>query len=242
MLRRIGPIGTARYALTDRYGGRSTPPYDTLDLADHVGDEPAHVAANRGLLATALGLAPDRLVGMRQVHGAEVARVERAPGAGTAPVRADALVTTAPGVALVVLVADCVPVLLGTRDGEAVAVAHAGRRGLLAGVVPATVAAMRDLGASPDQLVAVVGPAVCGRCYEVPAELAREVAAVVAGVSSTTPHGAPALDLRAGVVAQLLEAGVGAVATDPACTAECADLYSFRRDGVTGRFAGVVWR
>ena len=242
MLRRNGSIGSARYALTDRHGGVSRPPYDALDLGDHVGDDPAAVAQNRRLLAAELGLGPADLVFMSQVHGTEVAVVERAPAPGEPAPVADALVTTAAGLALVVLVADCVPVLLAARRSEVVAVAHAGRRGVAAGVVPATVAAMRDLGARPDRMVAVVGPAVCGSCYEVPAEMADEVVSRVPAARSTTRDGTAGLDLRAGVVSQLLAAGVETVEADPWCTAESPDLYSHRRDGVTGRFAGVVVR
>jgi YfiH family protein len=242
MLRRTGTIASARYALTDRYGGVSRPPYDTLDLGDHVGDDPAAVSENRRLLALELGLDPTDLVFMQQVHGAEVAVLDRAPEPGEAPPVADALVTTRPGLGLVVLVADCVPVLLAARRSDVVAVAHAGRRGVVAGVVGATVSTMRDLGARADRMVAVVGPAVCGSCYEVPSEMADEVVAVVPSARATTRRGTPGLDLRAGVVAQLLAAGVETVEADPWCTAESRDLYSHRRDGVTGRFAGVVVR
>ena len=242
MLRRTGTIGAARYAWTDRHGGVSRPPYDALDLGDHVGDDPAAVSENRRLLALGIGVDPASLVFMQQVHGADVCMVDGPPEPGEPAPVADALVTAQPGLGLVVLVADCVPVLLAARRSHVVAVAHAGRRGVAAGVVPATVAAMRALGARPDRVVAVVGPAVCGACYEVPAEMADEVAAVVPAARSTTRAGTPGLDLRAGVVAQLLAAGVEAVEADAWCTAESVDLYSHRRDGVTGRFAGVVVR
>lgn len=242
MLRRTGTIGSARYALTDRFGGVSRPPYDALDLGDHVGDDPAAVSENRRLLALGLGLDPAALVFMQQVHGAGVAVVESALEPGAPVPVADALVTTQSGVGLVVLVADCVPVLLAARRSDVVAVVHAGRRGVTSGVVSATVAAMQDLGARPDRVVAVIGPAVCGSCYEVPVTMADEVAAVVPTARSTTRAGTPGLDLRAGVVAQLLAAGVVTVEVDPWCTVESPDLYSHRRDGVTGRFAGVVVR
>jgi YfiH family protein len=231
-----------RFVLTDRHGGVSRPPYDALDLGDHVGDDPAAVSENRRLLALELGLDPAALVFMQQVHGTGVAVVDAAPEPGAAPPVADALVTTQPGLGLVVLVADCVPVLLAARRSEVVAVAHAGRRGVAAGVVGATVSAMCELGARPDRVVAVVGPAVCGACYEVPATMADEVAAVVPSARTTTRAGTPGLDLRAGVVAQLLAAGVETVEADAWCTVESRDLYSHRRDGVTGRFAGVVVR
>jgi polyphenol oxidase len=240
MLRRTGSIAGARYAFTDRYGGASTAPYDELNLGDHVGDDPAAVDDNRRRLAAAVDLDPARLVLMRQVHGRAVAVVD-GPQDPAAPLpEADALVSTGRDLGLVVLVADCVPVLLAARRSDAVAVAHAGRRGVEAGVVPATVAAMQELGARPGRIVAVVGPAVCGRCYEVPRELADQVAAVVPAAAATSATGTPALDLRAAVVAQLLAAGVETIEADPWCTAESPDLFSHRRDGVTGRFAGVV--
>lgn len=242
MLRRTGTIASARFALTDRDGGVSRAPYDALDLGDHVGDDPAAVGENRRLLALQLGVDPAGLVLMQQVHGADVAVVGSAPEPGEAPPVADALVTTQQGLALVVLVADCVPVLLATRDSDVVAVAHAGRRGVAAGVVGTTVAAMGALGARPDRIVAVVGPAICGACYEVPAEMADEVAAVTPVARSTTRAGTPGLDLRAGVAAQLAAAGVETIEVDASCTAESPELYSYRRDGVTGRFAGVVVR
>jgi polyphenol oxidase len=240
MLRRTGTIAGARYAMSDRYGGASTAPYDELNLGDHVGDAPAAVAENRRRLAAAVDLDPGRLVLMRQVHGRAVAVVEDAQDPAAPPPEADALVTASPGLGLVVLVADCVPVLLAARRSDVAAVAHAGRRGVQAGIVPATVAAMRALGSRPDRIVAVVGPAVCGRCYEVPRELADEVTAVEPAAAATSSSGTPALDLRAAVVAQLLAAGVGTVEADPWCTAESPDLFSHRRDGVTGRCAGVV--
>lgn len=239
MLRRTGTVAGASYAFTDRYGGVSAAPYDELDLGDHVGDDPAAVAENRRRLAAALDIGADRLVLMQQVHGRDVAVVDGPRDADDPPV-ADALVTRTPGLALVVLVADCVPVLLAARRGDVVGVVHAGRKGVAAGVVTATVEAMAALGARPDRMVAVVGPAVCGPCYEVPAGLADEVAAAVPATRATSRAGTPALDLRAGVGAQLVAAGVRTVEVDPWCTVESPDLYSHRRDGVTGRFAGVV--
>jgi copper oxidase (laccase) domain-containing protein len=112
--------------------------------------------------------------------------------------------------------------------------------GMAGGIVGATLEAMRTLGAQPATTAAFVGPAICGRCYEVPAELQDEVAATVPAARSTTRSGTTGLDIRAGVVAQLEEAGVSSVEVDPACTAESGHLYSHRRDGVTGRFAGIT--
>ena len=215
--------------------GASAPPYESFNLGDHVGDDPAAVFANRDLLARDLDVASDSVLYMTQVHGAAV-EVAVGPRTGTPP-EADAMVTAQVGLALAVLVADCVPVLLVAPDEGLAGVAHAGRSGLAHGVVPAVVAALRDLGAG--ELYAVVGPSICGRCYEVPDQMRREVAAhsSVAGTVSWT--GTPALDLAAGVMDQLTREGVR-VLWRPGCTRESDHLFSYRRSGRTGRFAGVV--
>lgn len=228
----------ARGGFTTRFGGVSSAPYSGLDLALHVGDDPADVAVNRARLAEAVGVLPGALVFAEQVHGCGVAVVEAAQA--TAVPAVDALVTAAPGLALVVLAADCLPVLLADPAAGVVAVAHAGRRGLVAGVLPATVAAMAALGATPAGLTAVVGPAVCGRCYEVPAAMADEAAVVVPASRAVTVRGTASLDLAAGASAQLRAAGITRVRTVGGCTMEQDHFYSYRREGRTGRHAGVV--
>jgi YfiH family protein len=139
-----------------------------------------------------------------------------------------------------VLVADCLPVLLADPAARVVAVAHAGRRGLLAGVLPRVVAAMAALGAQPAGIRASVGPAAGGCCYEVPAQMQEEAVASVPELLATTSWGTPSLDLRAGAVAQLRGLGLSAVTTAGGCTIEDESFYSYRRSGRTGRFAGVV--
>jgi polyphenol oxidase len=226
-------------AFTDRTGGRSAAPYTSLNLGGAVGDTPDAVAANRADAATGLGLAPERVVWMRQVHGADVVYVtdpfdDDAPGV-------DAVVTDTPGLALAVLVADCAPLLLADPVARVVGAAHSGRPGTAAGIATALVGAMCERGADPGHITAVIGPAVCGRCYEVPAGLRDEVAAVVPEAFATTRQGTPGLDIRAGITAQLKAAGVGDIRRDPRCTMEAAELFSYRRDGRTGRFAGYIW-
>lgn len=227
-----------------RLGGRSAPPYDELNLGSGVGDDPVAVTANRAALAAELGV--PRIRFGRQVHGAEVHRVtgeEHLAVAGGEPVSGcDGLVTALPGVALGVLVADCVPVLLADVRAGVVAVAHAGRRGLVAGILQRTVAAIGELGGDPAETVAVVGPAIGGCCYEVPQDLAAAVAASIPEVRARTRWGTPALDLPRGAAAVLRVAGVGRVHRVPACTAEDDRFYSYRRSAVTGRFAGVLVR
>lgn len=219
-------------AVTDRSGGVSTGRHAGLNLGAHVDDSPDAVAHNRCRLSERLARP---VVYMDQCHGAEVAVVDGVPDH---PPSCDGAVTRSTGIALAVLVADCVPVLL-SGTGGVVAAVHAGRPGMVAGVVPRTVAVMRDLGAG--EVDAVVGPSVCGRCYEVPEDM-RATAARVEPVSAAVSWtGTPAVDVAAGVVAQLRAAGV-AVRWVPGCSRERDDLYSYRRDGVTGRFAGVVAR
>ena len=217
-------------------------PYDGLDLALHVGDDEAAVRASRRALADDLATRGAREVRyLQQVHGADVAVVaagDAGAGAPDAPA-VDAAVTAAPGVALAVLVADCVPVLLADPAAGVVGVAHAGRRGAVARTAVRAVEAMRDLGAR--DVSAVLGPSICGRCYEVPAALRAQVAAEHPVAATTTWDGAPALDVAALVLEQLVAAGVRAEQL-PGCSAERADLWSYRRDGAaSGRFAGLAW-
>jgi YfiH family protein len=221
---------------TSRIGGVSRGPYAARNLADHVGDDPAAVRQNRAMLAAEVGLPAERLLTMSQVHGTTVAVVD---GPVPAPV-ADALVTRTSDVALAVLVADCVPLLMLDAESGVAAAVHAGRRGLAHGVVPAAVAAMVDLGARPEAIHARLGPSICGRCYEVPADLRDEVAARVPAASARTRHDTPALDIPAGVVDQLRSAGVTDVMTSPICTFEDEEYFSYRRASTTGRAAGVV--
>ena len=151
----------------------------------------------------------------------------------------DALATTVPGLALLVLAADCVPLILGDGAAGVVAVVHAGWRGVLSDVVGTTLDAMVDHGARPDRIRAVVGPAICGSCYDVPRERFDAVVAVAPESAAVAADGRPGLDLRAGVVDRLRSAGV-ATTLHGGCTFESPDLYSYRRDHVTGRHGGVV--
>jgi YfiH family protein len=228
-----------RRVVTDRRGGRSAPPYDTFNLGDHVGDDLAAVAANRSRVARELGVPEDRLVWMSQVHGTGVAVVE-GPQAGPLP-DTDAVVTATPGLVLCVLVADCVPVLLADHATGVVAAVHAGREGVRRGVLPAALSAMAGLGARARHVSALLGPAVCGSCYEVPEQMQAEVARVAPAAAVRTRRGTPGLDLRAGLEEMLRRAGVTEVVQDPRCTVEDHTLFSHRRDGVTGRQAGIVW-
>jgi YfiH family protein len=236
-----GGTGRVRIAFTDRHGGVSRGGFASLDLGAP-GDDPDAVAENvRRVAATFTGSASARVAAMRQVHGATVVEVRDAPAAGQVAERpeCDALLTRAEEVTLLVRAADCVPVLLADGEAGVVAAVHAGRTGVAQGVVPRAVQAMRDRGAA--RVTGWVGPHVCGRCYEVPTTMRDEVAAVVPHARAETAWGTPALDLGAGVRAQLADVGVDDVETVPRCTREDPDLYSHRRDGpATGRLGGLV--
>ncbi|HYR16197.1 MAG TPA: peptidoglycan editing factor PgeF [Mycobacterium sp.] len=229
-----------RRVSTTRAGGVSSPPFDTFNLGDHVGDDPAAVAANRKRLTAALGLGEDAVVWMNQVHGDHVEVVDGPLEA--APVeKTDALVTTTPRLALAVVSADCVPVLMGDVRAGVVAAVHAGRVGAQNGVVARTVEAMLRLGAQAGDISALLGPAVSGRNYEVPEEMAAAVEAALPGSRTTTSRGTPGLDLRAGIARQLTALGVTAIDIDPRCTVDDRNLFSHRRDAPTGRLASLVW-
>ncbi|MFJ3507487.1 peptidoglycan editing factor PgeF [Streptomyces luteogriseus] len=231
----------AHFGFTDRWGGVSAAPYEELNLGGAVGDDPEAVHTNRDLAAKSLGVEPDRVVWMNQVHGADVAVVDGPWGSSTPIPSVDAIVTTRRGLALAVLTADCVPVLLADPVAGVAAAAHAGRPGMIAGVVPAALRAMTELGADPSRIVARTGPTVCGRCYEVPEAMRAEVSAVEPAAYAETSWGTPAVDVSAGVHAQLERLGVRDREQSPVCTLESHDHFSYRRDRTTGRLAGYVW-
>ena len=228
-----------RGAFTRRGQGGSQGAWSGLNLGLNTGDDGARVRANREALGRAFG-AP--IVFATQVHGADVARVFEP--AGDACGEFDAMTTSVAGLALGVLVADCVPILLGDGARGAIAVVHAGRAGLVAGVVPAAVEALVDRGARRESMRAAVGPSACGACYEVPRDMQADVAAAVANVSTTTRAGTPGLDIAAGVIHQLAASGVRGVSRVQVCTIEDDGYYSYRRaqrsGQPTGRFAGLV--
>ena len=226
---------------TDAEGGVSTGPVGALNLGGAVGDDPAHVARNRAMVADAVQVPADRLVFMHQTHSTRVVTLREGDLAGPQQplLDGDAVVTDVPDLALAVLVADCTPVLLVDAAHGVIGAVHAGRPGMLGRIVSAALDAMAELGGTSP--TAVVGPSVCGRCYEVPAAM-RDAAAQVAAASRTVSWtGTPAATSIAGVVAQLAERDVP-VTWVPGCTRENERLYSYRRDHATGRFAGVIVR
>lgn len=225
-----------RAAMTTRTGGVSRGPYASFNLAAHVGDDESAVRTNRRHLRTALDL-PSEPAWLEQVHGIAVADL---PGASMEP--ADAAVTHVPGVVCAVLVADCLPVILASRAGDRVGVAHAGWRGLAAGVIEATVAA---LDCEPAELMAWLGPAIGPSAFEVGGEVREAFLARDAGAAAEFKPGHEGrwlADLPALARRRLAAAGVADVYGGDLCTyAEPARFYSYRRDGATGRMAALAW-
>lgn len=222
------------WAATGRSGGVSAPPFDSLNLAFHVGDDPASVVANRERVVEAVGA--HGLASFEAVHGGECRYVD-VPGIVPG---VDSLWTDVPGLALLAMGADCAVIaLIGDRTISAV---HCGWQGLVADVVGASVRQMQDVDVIRR---IVIGPAICGACYPIPQQRAESVMASHAGgpgVVVRTPDGQPGIDVRAGVRARLRSLGIPdeSIESVPGCTREDANLFSVRRDSLTGRQGMVV--
>lgn len=226
-----------RMVFTTRAGGASASPYDSFNLGDHVGDDPEAVAANRQRLAKVTGV--DDIIWMEQLHTNTVTVVDKST---QVPVEAtDAIVTTTPRLGLGVLVADCVPVLFADTKAHVIAAAHAGRMGARNGIVANTIDKMVELGATPANIQVLLGPAAAGRNYQVPEDMANDVEAHLPGSKTRTTKGTWGVDVRAGLIRQLMSKGVTAIEADPRCTIEDTDFFSYRRQGKTGRQAGLIW-
>lgn len=217
-----------KYRFTKRTGGESHGAFASLNLGTHVGDDVEAVLKNRAILTSLVG--PTQF--MNQVHGDRIALIEEV--ADEIPT-ADALVTGIPGIALAVMVADCIPLLLSSR--ESVAAVHVGRRGLVNEITRKTISVMRDMGAS--EITAILGPSICGSCYEVSEDISREVIATHPAAECRTPQGTLSLDLPKALLEVLKDEGIGVI-NEFQCTVENQGLFSYRRDGVTGRQAGVI--
>jgi len=226
---------SVRTLVTTRHGGVSTPPYDSLNLGVAVGDRPEAVLENRARLAALLPEAPRWL---RQVHGSLVVEADGV----TAPVEADASFTRTPGVVCVVQMADCMPVLFGADDGSVVAAAHAGWRGLAAGVLENTITAMQT---DPRRLHAWLGPAIGPARFEVGDEVREAFTAQSADAAAAfVPHapGKWLADLFALACQRLARAGVERVSSSGLCTvSDAGRFFSHRRDRVSGRMAAAIW-
>lgn len=222
-----------RACVTTRLGNASHAPYQGFNLADHVGDDPLQVASNRRYLGEQLGCRPAWL---QQVHGTAVVRAD----ANDEP-QADGQWTDQPGLAAAVLTADCLPALFCNRAGTRVAAAHAGWRGLVAGVLEETVAALGE----PGQLLVWLGPAIGPSAFEVGPEVREAFLACQAEAEAAFVPSANAgrwlADLYSLARLRLQAAGVSAIHGGGFCTVSDERFYSYRKSGVTGRFASLVW-
>lgn len=234
------PPGIHARVTTRWLPGRSLPPFDSCNLGDRCGDDAASVAANRAALVDLLDLpGPPRW--LRQVHGTAVHDADGPPGAQELP-QADAAVTRRASQVLGVLTADCLPVLFCARDGSEVGVAHAGWRGLAAGVLEATLA---GLNAAPGEILAWLGPAIGPVSYEVGEEVRQafvEIDGGAAAAFAATRPGHWHCDLYALARRRLEATGVRRVDGGGFDTLNDPRFYSYRRDTQSGRFASLVWR
>ena len=227
---------TVGACFTVRAGGVGMPPWDGFNLATHVGDDPLQVVANRARLRATLGLRHEPCW-LEQVHGNHVVRLHEA----SAGVVADATITTIAGLACVVMVADCVPLLLCAADGSEVAAVHAGWRGLAGGIIGRTVAAF---GAAPPRLLAWVGPCIGPGAYVVGNDVRRQLLAATVDAQDCFSAAGDGwyCDLAALATRQLAAAGVASIARANTCVySDRTRFYSYRRDGVTGRNAALIW-
>ncbi|MHB1390491.1 MAG: polyphenol oxidase family protein [Thermoleophilia bacterium] len=237
-----------RVYFTTRLGGVSRPPYAALNLGFHVGDDPDAVRSNRAMLSQILGIDASRISSPRQRHTSEVALL-RPDTIGTGATSDDSAYDPCDGLAtdiadapILLHYADCVPVVLvsAERGRPAVAVLHAGRQGLLQGVIGNGVRLMREsFGLEPASITAAIGPCIGPCCYEVSEEIAREFE----GRFGPAAVNSRFLDLRAAATADLTAAGLDqdSISLLDICTACDPDFYSYRRDGVTGRHGAIAW-
>ncbi len=222
---------------TTRHGGVSLSPYDSLNLGTHVGDEERSVADNRQRLVVGAGL-PQMPVWLEQVHGTRVVRLD---GQTPADLQADAVYSNIPGQVCAVMTADCLPVLFCSQAGDEVAAAHAGWRGLCNGVLEQTLAAFT---AEPGSISAWLGPAIGPQQFEVGPEVrAAFIAVDAAAATAFIPQGDKFLaDIYLLARQRLQRAGVHAIYGGDRCTvSEISHFFSYRRDGITGRLASLIW-
>ena len=235
--------------ITNRHGGFSQPPFDSLNLGLHVGDDPLLVKKNRDALKALL---PNEPLWLNQVHGTQVIDADLEGTNIDAP-NADASVTTTPGRVLAIMTADCLPVLLASRDGKVVGAAHAGWRGLAAGVIEQTVALMRakqskqtQTDAEPQsEILAYLGPAIGPHAFEVGSEV-REIfiaqnSASAACFEQLQEKGKYLADIYALARLRLNALGIEQIEGGRECTLQDSDYFSYRRDQQTGRMGSFIW-
>ena len=218
----------ARYLFSSIHGGVSQSPFSSLNLGDHVGDDASVVQANRTALADFLSVS--ELVFMNQSHGTDIVEIGEVIPSN---INADAIMTRRTSLGLAVLTADCIPLLIAGQNY--VAAVHVGRKGLVGGIISRVLAELKQRGDS--QFSSWIGPAICGKCYEVSPEMYREVIALYP--SAATSEESHSLDLPRAAAAELEQLGVGVERTD-ICTRESAHHFSYRKAQVTGRMAGII--
>ena len=233
----VGVGARADWVFTSRSGGVSRGVFESLNLAAHVGDEPTAVDANRRVVAQLLGTSQAPLAAIRAEHGNRVHEVTP-DSVGSIPI-GDGLVSVSEGVTLLALAADCAPVLLADTTNRVIGVVHCGWRGVVAGVVTATVDRMLELGAEVSSVAAIVGPSICGQCYVVSADCAHQIAAAVPGSSFQDSGGQWHVDVPGAVLQQLGQRGIASERI-PECTFTNPELFSYRRDGITGRQGAAI--
>ncbi len=247
---RAAVLGGLPHAFSERRGGVSPAPYASLNLGPRTGDAPEHLQENRRRFLAAAGVAGRQIIAPRQTHSASVAAHHRgAPLPPAGVFDGDGVVTNAPGTAVMILAADCVPVLLADPARDVVAAVHAGWRGTAGGIARQAVAVMRSqFGCAPGELRAALGPAIGGCCYEVGPEVVTAVDAATPSAAGRLAEPRPAgkflLDLHAANAAQLLEAGLAPAQIErlPLCTSCHVDrFFSHRRErGLTGRGGALI--
>ncbi len=233
---RHGAPAGVRWRFSRRSGGVSSGRYASLNLADHVGDDAVAVGRNRAILADQLALPQDRVAIMQAAHGRDVAVVAEA---GVVP-GVDGLVTATPGLGLLALAADCATVALADPGAGVIGAVHSGWRGVAANAVGAVVDRMVEQGADRQRISAAIGPVICPGCYEVSEQVRDEVGAAAVEARAETRHGTPAVALQAGIAQQLRAHGITDMDVDHECTFESQTLFSYRRDGVTGRHGMLI--
>ena len=230
-------ISRVDWLFTDRFGGVSQGAFESLNLAAHVGDEEHAVAANRVRLAEAIGVGSTVSAVIKAEHGSKVHEVTPAT-VDSVPV-GDGLVTRSTDIALLALAADCAPIVLADSTNRVAGVVHCGWRGVVAGVVPATIDKMQELGAAEPSISVMVGPTICSECYVVGEDCAQQLAAAVPGSTQRDEEGQWHADVAGAVTAQLSWRGIRAQRIQE-CTFTNQRLFSYRRDHTTGRQGAAV--
>ena len=226
----------SRSLFTSRNGGVSVGPYESFNLALHVGDDATAVKKNRELLAQQWGYSPNSFHYMNQVHGADISIIDENSSPEEVPT-VDALFTMVTGKVLVTLIADCIPLLL--RSERAVAAVHVGRQGLVRGVFESALEVFKFHGIAPQEIQAELGPSICGQCYEVDEKMFKDVQQKIPSTATKIRPQSTCLNIESGLISKLDEAGVRWKSSG-LCTMHDPGFFSYRRDGITGRQAGVI--